>query len=513
MPDDPYANKTMLYGDMHNHCGISYGHGSLEDALSNAREQLDFVSITGHAHWPDMPEPEERIQYIIDFHEEGFERLGRAWPQMMETLRERNVEGEFVVFPGFEVHSCASGDRNMLYKDLDGEILYPTDLADLHDKLRALREAGKDSIAQPHHVGYRVGTRGIDWDSFTPEFAPFVEMLSMHGCSESSENTRPFLHSMGPSDWESTIACGLERGNIFGFSGGTDHHSGHPGSFGHGRTGLWAENGTREAIWEALYARRMYALTGDKIGLKFSVNGAPMGAVIPATEKRDLSFDVSGGGAIDCVDLIKNGKLLRRFSQTDFAVHVNDSGSVRTKIHLELGWGAKRRSTEWQVEFGIEEGRILSVEPRFRGLEVVSPAERETEEGESFYRSKVLVESETSVKFEAVSQGNPTNSTSTTQGMCLEVEMPRSAKVYANLNGVRAEHTLAELMQGARSGSLDHTDAPSWRFNRAPSPEELNWNFSFLDEDEAEDGFYYLRVRQANDQWAWSSPVFLRKNA
>ncbi|MGB0582458.1 MAG: hypothetical protein ACPGVU_22425, partial [Limisphaerales bacterium] len=179
-----YQDLRVLYGDMHNHCGISYGHGSLEDALSNAREQLDFVSITGHAHWPDMPEANERIQYIIDFHEEGFARLKRVWPEMMQTLRERNEEGSFVVFPGFEVHSCASGDRNMLYKDLDGEILYPTDIADLHRQLRELREQGRDSIAQPHHIGYRTGTRGIDWGSHDPEFAPFVEMLSMHGCSE-----------------------------------------------------------------------------------------------------------------------------------------------------------------------------------------------------------------------------------------------------------------------------------------------------------------------------------------
>ncbi|MDF1751783.1 MAG: DUF3604 domain-containing protein [Verrucomicrobiales bacterium] len=512
MASDPYQNFVPLFGDMHNHCGISYGHGSLEDALSNAREQLDFVSITGHAHWPDMPEANERIQYIIDFHEEGFARLKSVWNDMMKTLRERNEEGEFVIFPGFEVHFCATGDRNMLYKDLDGEILYPSDLADLHAKLQSLREAGKDSIAQPHHVGYRIGTRGIDWDSFDPAFAPFVEMLSMHGCSESSENTRPFLHSMGPSDWETTIAAGLEKGHIFGFSGGTDHHSGHPGSYGHGRTGLWAENGTREAIWQALYARRMYALTGDRIDLKFSVNGAAMGSVIPVDKQREIKIDISAGGAIDCVDVIKNGKLLRRFSQTDVPESATQPETVRTKIHLELGWGAKHRSAEWNVEFGVEDGKLLHAEPRFRGLEVVSPSERDAEDGESFYGSKVNQINEQCVTFETVSNGNATNSTSATQGMCIEVEMPVSAKVYAIMNGVRAEHTLADLMKGARSGSADHTDAPSWRFNRAPSPEELNWSFSFTDEDTEEAGFYYVRVRQTNDQWAWSSPVFLRND-
>ena len=92
--------------------------------------------------------------------------------------------------------------------------------------------------------------------------------------------------------------------------------------------------------------------------------------------------------------------------------------------------------------------------------------------------------------------------------------MPRDAKVYAVMNGVRDEYTLAELMEGARSGSADHTDAPSWRFNRAPLEEEWKWSFSWEDADEPSavpgDGYYYARVRQRNDQWAWSSPVFLR---
>ena len=154
---------------------------------------------------------------------------------------------------------------------------------------------------------------------------------------------------------------------------------------------------------------------------------------------------------------------------------------------------------------------MLGVEPRFRGLEVVSPAERDAEAGESFYRSRVRERGDRSVTFETVTHGNATNTTSATQGMCLEVEMPRSGKVYALLNGVRTEYRLEELMEGARSGSLDHTDAPSWRFNRAPKPEELNWSFELEDGSDAGEGNYYVRVRQTNDQWAWSSPVFLRE--
>ncbi len=504
-----YTDLKLLFGDMHNHCGISYAHGSLENALSNARERLDFVSVTGHAHWPDMPEPNERIQYIIDFHKEGFAKLKAGWPKMMETLKQFNDEGNFVVFPGFEVHFCACGDRNMLYRDLAGEILYPKDLDDLHNQLRVLREQGRDAIAQPHHVGYLKGTRGIDWGSFSPEFAPFVEMISMHGCSESSENIKPFLHSMGPSDWQSTIHYGLKQGHVFGFSGGTDHHSAHPGSYGHGMTGLWAESGNREDVWDALLKRRMFALTGDRMDLQFMVNGMPMGSEIAATEKRRIEFALQAGGAIDCVDILRDGELVKRFSQ--YEIERSDGRKddlIHTKIYLELGWGARHKTCSWEVELGISDGEINAVEPRFRGREVISPLE--AEDTGNYYTSKVLETGDQFVRFESVTGGNPNNSTNMSQGVCLEVCMPRNAMVWANLNGKRVEWSLAALMDGARSGLSSGIASPAWRFNRAPAPDQWKWSGEW-DDDGGEGSTYYMRVKQRNDQWGWCSPVFLNR--
>jgi hypothetical protein len=46
---------NIYWGDLHNHCGISYGFGSLENALLAAKGQLDFCAIIGHASWADMP--------------------------------------------------------------------------------------------------------------------------------------------------------------------------------------------------------------------------------------------------------------------------------------------------------------------------------------------------------------------------------------------------------------------------------------------------------------------------
>lgn len=496
-----FKNLQPLLGDLHNHCAISYGHGSLETALANAREQLDFVSITGHAHWPDMPPRDGRIDYIIDFHERGFAKLKAGWPGVLRTLREANAEGEFVVFPGFEIHSCADGDRNVVYKDLDGPLLYPDSIAELHQQLLA----GGEAISQPHHLGYRAGTRGIRWGSHFPDLEPFVEMVSMHGCSESSEPARPFLHSMGPSDWESTIQFGLAAGHRAGFSGGTDHHSGHPGSYGHGRTLLWGRDGSREAIWDALKARRMAALTGDRILTRFQAGETPMGGEFTADGPVEIRFEVEAAGALDYVDLLKNNRLVERFWEPGPAP---GGDVVDTKLYLEAGWGERGKPVDWEIEFGLSEGEIELVEPRFRGREVVSPVEGEAEDPGQV--SKVVERGQQLLRFVTETRSNPNNSTNASQGVCLHVRAPRGASVLAELNGKRVEIPLERLIAGAYAGRLGEIDSPAYRFHRAPLRNEWDWRGAWVDERPRAGDFYYLRARQTNDQWAWASPVFVR---
>ena len=86
----PLANRlgvTPLYGDIHNHCDLSYGHGRFEDALARAALQLDFLSVTGHAHWPDMPVDDPTVAHIVDFHVKGFAKLRAGWAAHYDALR------------------------------------------------------------------------------------------------------------------------------------------------------------------------------------------------------------------------------------------------------------------------------------------------------------------------------------------------------------------------------------------------------------------------------------------
>ena len=77
----------IYWGDLHNHCGITYGYGSQANALARAADHLDFCAITGHAMWPDIVERNEETAFIIDFHQEGFKKLRDHWDEVRGRLR------------------------------------------------------------------------------------------------------------------------------------------------------------------------------------------------------------------------------------------------------------------------------------------------------------------------------------------------------------------------------------------------------------------------------------------
>lgn len=157
----PLATKhglRPLFGDIHNHCALSYGHGTLDSALQRARLQLDFVSITGHAYWPDMPVDEPSVAHIVDFHKKGFAKLKAGWASHFDTLKKYDRVGAFTVFPGYEIHSCEYGDYTIVYADTKPADIELADTPDeLFQKLKSAK--GDRAFAFPHHIGYRQGAR------------------------------------------------------------------------------------------------------------------------------------------------------------------------------------------------------------------------------------------------------------------------------------------------------------------------------------------------------------------
>ena len=495
---DAYRQLAVYFGDLHNHCEISYGHGSLDAALLNAQLQLDFASVTVHAVWPDLPVDDPSLEYLVDYHREGFARAKANWPAYLTAIDARNVEGRFVTFASFEWHSCAFGDYCVYYKEGAGATI--VDAPDLPTLRQTVKRAPTPAFVIPHHIGYKRGSRGINWAAFIDELSPVVEIFSFHGLSESSEGPYPYLHSMGPRHEQSTAQYGWAQGKIFGIIGSTDHHNAFPGSYGYGRLGVWAESLTRDAIWAAIANRRTYALTGDRIELAFSLNGQPMGTICPPALERRIEVNVCGGSSLDYVEVLHNNQIIHRESVfPPLMTH----GCY--KVHVELGWGERPGATSWDVDLRISDGVVRGVEPRFRGY-----GPTDNPDSSDFSYSNWQQIDDNYVWFHTQTRQNTSLHTPGTEGVALEIEGNEATQIQALINGQKITLPLAELMTGSRTFYLGGFVSPAICFHRAVPQTEYAHRFSFLHCSEASAREWYtVRVRQRNDQWAWSSPIWV----
>jgi len=145
----------MYLGDLHNHCAISYGHGSLSKAIAFAQSQLDFFTVTGHFAWPDMEDGSQPIpQRVVDYHKEGFAKLRGVWEEYLEAMR-LSASGGIVPFVSYEFHSFKFGDYTIIRKDLYE--CFPPDPEGIDtrlDEYLATNDPKKSGIiCMPHHIG------------------------------------------------------------------------------------------------------------------------------------------------------------------------------------------------------------------------------------------------------------------------------------------------------------------------------------------------------------------------
>ena len=503
-----YEAMQVFYGDLHNHCGLSYGHGALAAALDNARLQLDFASVTVHAVWPDLPTDDPYLGYLVDYHKKGFLKAEAAWPGYLAAVDAANDEGRFVTYPSFEWHSMHYGDHCVYYRDGQGgaaarPIIQAEDLPALR---HAVGELQTPALLIPHHIGYRQGYRGINWRAFREALSPVVEIFSFHGQSLSSEGPYPYLHSMGPRHEQSTAAYGWAQGHVFGVIGSTDHHNAFPGSYGYGRLGVWARALSRDAIWEAIAQRRTYALTGDRMAVTFALNGHAMGALAPADEERWIEVAVQGGDSIDTIDVLHNNRVIHRESRFAQTVDAGaDDAGVYT-VYVEAGWGERSEEAHWDVTMAVAQGALLDVEPRFRGY---SPTAAPPDDADFAYTNWGRT-GENGVWFRTKTRQNLSLHTPATEGMALTVAGDAHTRLRLTVNGELIDVALGELFTGTRTFYQGGFVSPAICLHRAVPQAESSLRIGFLHRARStQRDWYTVQVRQRNDQWAWTSPIWV----
>ncbi len=298
-----FGGEEVFFGDIHCHTALSDGVGTPEESYTFARDVMgmEFCALADH---------------------EG----GRDWDAHGRAVKAFYSPDEFVAILAFEHSSSGDyGHRNVYYRSDDEPCAQPPHPDGLWDLLK-----GRKAVVIPHHTnthsegGLLPGAwKPYDPGTHNPAFERLIEVCQNRGSFEVDAPSREdgvYFGGLGRS-----VRDLLARGMVLGFVGGTDNHAGQPGSYRSPMGGLdWREHRlcaltavvardlTREAVWDAVWARRTYATNGERILLRFSVNGQPMGSELPSggNAKRLAAAKVIGTRPLRAVDLVKNGEVI-----------------------------------------------------------------------------------------------------------------------------------------------------------------------------------------------------------
>lgn len=295
----PVEGLDLFWGEIHGQSGLCDGTNPPASIYRYARTAagLDFASVTSH----------------------DFELTAENWQEILKATRDAHQPGRFVTFPGYEWSGGHSqgGDNNVYFLGDEGPLIYsrpfpgypawdpaegqverPRDLDELIAEL-----PDRDVMVVPH-----CGGRCCNLDFHDPRVMPLLEIHSCH---------RTYEHVADEA---------LRRGLRMGFIGGSDDHRGCLGdsvpaarekffSMRNGLIGVWTDDLSRESLWEAFFARRVYATTGCRLALTASVNDTFMGGqlTVPAGEPITVRFWARLDGWLDRAEVLRAGQVAERF--------------------------------------------------------------------------------------------------------------------------------------------------------------------------------------------------------
>jgi hypothetical protein len=447
------------WGDIHGQSGETVGTGTIERYFHYLRENshLDFGSHAAN----------------------DFQITDEFWETIQETVKNHHEPGEFVTFLCYEwsPNTPVGGDHNVYFKGDEAEINRSSSwqIADGFDKHRgthpvsALYETyeGRDDVLIIPHRGGRPGTL----EEYDPDLTPFVEIMSVWGVFE----------------WYGQEA--LEHGQNVGFVGGSDDHTGRPGASYPTNKADWsfpikgpvmaarADELTRDALWDAFTVSRVYGTTGARIFLDVSIDGEGMGGETSIEGPPEVDVTVNGTAPVRTVDLFRGSEC------------VSSRSLAEGRDLIEITWtGARSKNRhkvqDWSGSLSLSEGRIESV----------------TEVGFDHPTQGVHRLTDTTLRWEGATAGNY-------QGLRLSFDAPETATLRVGSEPVSASVTLGDLDEKRvfDAGPVGRR----LEIERTGTSKTRDVETTFRDEGVGGGHHaYYVRVRQADGEMAWSSPIF-----
>jgi hypothetical protein len=297
-------DRVLLFGDLHTHSLLSDGCTTVDEILTYARDVrgMPFCALSDHG--------------------EVLSRQPDRWPALNADCVDNTIPGTFVAIPGYEVTWPVfwDGHYNVYFPHDQGSLhrapyddymgLCPTESFTPARLLQNLREDGEGALVVRHHFG---PTPEYWMDApDDPDLVPLTEVCSVHGIFsgdrdlDTNGNDRRFEEL----SHNGNVRQGLQSGRVFGLVGSSDSHYGFPGD--RGLVAVLSDGLDSASIFEALRARRTYGTTGAPIALGFTVNGEPMGSVLPLATGVSIVAEATGTDDILELALLRDGEVIAR---------------------------------------------------------------------------------------------------------------------------------------------------------------------------------------------------------
>ena len=385
-----YFNETGIYTiQLKNLHTDEYFTSPPIKCISEMDEQLLWGTIHGESERADsVRHIEHCLRHFRDelFHkfyvsspfEKDEETTADMWKQMSQQLSDFEEEDRFAALSGYQWQGKdkTEGTRLMIHSKDVKNIMRSSD--GKYNTLKKIysNQSSKDVISVPT---FTMGKGSeYNFENFNPEFERVVEIYNSWGSSECSAkdgNTCPIESSgkKGVSEGkEGSIIKALQNNCRFGFvAGGLDDRGPYENfyeeeqvQYPSGITGLLAKSHNRQGIFEALYNRRCYATTGERIIVGMNIAGATMGQELDTTTKpglmvnRHIACCIAGTTDIAYVELIQNGKVLHKVNGNGY--HLNfeyDDMVPLDKIALK-GKGKEAPFTFYYLRVVQEDGHM-----------------------------------------------------------------------------------------------------------------------------------------------------------
>lgn len=466
--------RSLFWGDLHSgQTEIGCGAGSVGESYAFGRDcaGLKFMTHQANDHYVTVDEWRETRRVTDEHHESGrfVPILGCEWSPLTKDGGDRNV------FYRNDEPVLRRSDR-FFREDVEDPEPDVRTAPEFHDAFRDL------DVLVNIHVGGRM--TNLEW--YEQKIERLCETHSTHGTVE----------------WFFMDA--LARGYRVGLTAGTDGVMGRPGADHPGRrlirnlrnglTAVYAKELTRESLWEALYNRRTYATTGERIRLWFEVDGSPMGSEIETSSAPSIRFSVTGTKAIERVDLFRGVEVIDSWSVTPRQSHDTAADSGRL---LRVLWGGTERKgtarlqrVNWDGALSIDSGTIDVVEPvNFQSI-----------------ADSVHNVDGRRIEWQSQTAGNAA-------GMIVRVDADDSAILSFESEPKRIQQTVGEACTSevrCEAGGVNRFVA----FGSPPTADgPQTFEFETTDDADIKGEFipYWIRVTQIDQSLAWSSPVYVTR--